>query len=90
MNKAELVAQVAGKTGLTKKDVTSVIDSFIETVTDSLSTGEKVVLVGFGTFDVLQRKTRAGINPQTGEKIQIPAKRVPRFRPGKSLKESIK
>jgi len=89
MNKQELVAQIAGKVGITKKDTANAVDAFIETVTDTLSRGEKVTLVGFGTFQVMQRKARIGRNPQTGEKIQILARKVPRFRPGKNLMQKV-
>jgi DNA-binding protein HU-beta len=89
MNKAQLIEEVAGKTGLTKKDVGIVVDAFIETVGDALSKGNKVTLVGFGTFQVMERKARRGRNPQTGEELQIPAKKVPKFVPGKSLREKV-
>jgi len=90
MNKAELVDEVANEVGLTKKDVGNVIDAITSAITDSLSRREKVALVGFGTFLVQRRKTRQGVNPQTGEKISIPAKDVPKFKPGKALREAIK
>ena len=89
MNKAELVEKVANQVGLTKKNVGSIVDAFIETVRDSLSKGEKVTLVGFGTFQVTEKKARRGVNPQTKESIQIPAKKVPKFRPGKDLREKV-
>ena len=90
MNKAELVEEVAGKVGLTKKEAGNVIDAITSTITDSLAREEKVTLVGFGTFQVRERKARRGRNPQTGQTIQIPAKKVPRFRPGKGLREKVK
>ena len=89
MNKAELVEKVAGKVGLTKKDVGNTVDAVIETVSDSLSQGERVTLVGFGTFQTMQRKARRGRNPQTGREIQIAAKKVPKFSPGKGLREKV-
>ena len=89
MNKAELAEEVSGKTGLMKKVTQNVIDAIIETIGDTLSGGEKVTLVGFGTFQVASRKARRGVNPQTRETIQIPAKKVPKFVPGKTLKEKI-
>lgn len=89
MNKAELAEEVSGKTGLTKKVTQNVIDAVIETIGDTLSRGEKVTLVGFGTFQVASRKARKGVNPQTRETIQIPAKKVPKLVPGKTLKEKI-
>ena len=89
MNKAELAEEVSGKTGLTKKVTQNVIDAVIETIGDTLSRGEKVTLVGFGSFQVASRKARRGVNPQTRETIQIPAKKVPKLVPGKTLKEKI-
>ena len=89
MNKAELVEKVAGEVGLTKKDVNNVVDAVTSAITDSLAGGEKVTLVGFGTFQVQKRKARQGVNPQTGQKISIPAKDVPKFKPGRSLKEAV-
>ena len=90
MNKAELGEEVSSKTGLTKKETGNVVDAMTETITDTLSKGEKVTLVGFGTFQVMQRKARRGRNSQTGKEIQIPAKKVPKFLPGKGLREKIK
>lgn len=89
MNKAQLVEKVAGEVGLTKKDVNNVVDAMTSAITDSLAGGEKVTLVGFGTFQVQKRKARQGVNPQTGEKISIPAKDVPKFKPGRSLREAV-
>lgn len=76
--------------GLTKTNVNRVINAIIEVISDALFNGDKVTLVGFGTFRVRERKARMGRNPQTGEKIQIPAKKVPKFLPGKKLKEAVK
>jgi len=90
MNKAELVEEVSGKTGLTKKETQNVINAVTETIGDTLSRGEKVTLVGFGTFQAANRKARRGVNPQTRESIQIPAKKVPKFVPGKGLREKVK
>jgi len=90
MNKQDLVGEVANQTELTKKTSREAIDAVFSAITDSLATGEKVTLVGFGTFQVMERKARNGRNPQTGESIQIPAKKVPKFAPGKGLKERIK
>ncbi len=89
MNKAELIEKVAGEVGLTKKDVNNVVDAVTSAITDSLACGEKVTLVGFGTFRVQKRKARQGVNPQTGEKISIPAKDVPKFRPGKEFGKAL-
>ncbi len=87
MNKAELIEEVASETGLTKRTSGRAIDAVLSAISDSLAEGEKVTLVGFGTFGVRQRKARTGRNPQTGATIQIPAKKVPKFVPGKTLKE---
>ena len=90
MNKAELVEQVATQTGLTKKTSREAVDAMTSVITDSLVRGEKVTLVGFGTFQVRERKARKGVNPQTRETIQIPAKKVPKFKAGKSLREVVR
>ena len=89
MNKAELIAAVAEKTGLSKKDSEKAINSTLETITTSLEAGEKVQLVGFGVFDVKERGTRIGRNPKTKEEIEIAASRVPTFKAGKALKDSV-
>ena len=89
MNKAESVGEVADRTGLTKKTSREAVDALISAITDSLSREERVTLVGFGTFGVRQRKARTGRNPQTGATIQIPAKKVPKFKAGKSLREAV-
>lgn len=90
MNKAELVEEVASETGLTRKTSRKAVDAIISAMTDSLAGGERVTLVGFGTFQVRERKARSGRNPQTGATIQIPAKKVPKFVPGRSLREKVK
>ncbi|AEH51969.1 DNA-binding protein HU [Pseudothermotoga thermarum] len=90
MNKKELVDKVAKKSGLKKKDVKKVIDTTIETIIDTLGKGEKVQLVGFGTFMVKKAAQRKGVNPQTKKPITIPERKVPKFKPGKALKEKIK
>ena len=90
MNKAELVEEVAGKVGLTKKDANNVIDAITSAIMDSLKRDEKVTLVGFGTFQVMEREARRGVNPQTREAIQISAKKVPKFKPGRSLREAVR
>jgi DNA-binding protein HU-beta len=89
MNKAELIDRVARDTGLTKADSLRVIDAFLENVTKSLRKGEKVTLVGFGTFQTARRVARTGRNPRTGIPIRIDARRVPKFVPGKELKEEV-
>jgi len=90
MNKAELVEEVSSKVGITKKDAGKVVDAVTETITNTLKKGEKVTLVDFGTFQLIERKARKGINPQTKKTIQIPAKKVPKFRPGKGLREKVR
>ena len=88
MNKAELITSISEKTNLTKKDSECVINAFVETVTETLKKGDKVGLVGFGTFEVRTRAAREGINPQTKKTIKIPAKNAPVFKAGKALKDS--
>jgi len=90
MNKDALVAEIAAKTEQSKKDVEAVIDNMVEIVTKSLQGGNKVTLTGFGTFKVSKRAAREGINPQTKEKLQIPAMTVPKFTAGKALKEAVR
>ena len=87
MNKAELVEEVANQTGLTRNVCREAVNAMISAITDSLGREEKVTLVGFGTFQVIERKARRGVNPRTREAIQIPAKKVPKFRAGKGLRE---
>jgi len=89
MNKAGLVEEVANQTGLTKKTSREAVDAIVSAITDSLARKEKVTLVGFGTFQVMERKARKGVNPQTRESIQIPAKKVPKFVAGKGLREAV-
>lgn len=89
MNKADLIGAVAQKSGLTKKDSEAAIDAFVAVVEDSLAKEEKVVLVGFGTFETKNRAARKGRNPQTGEAIDIPASKAPVFKAGKSLKDKV-
>jgi len=90
MNKADLVEKVANHTGLTKKTSREAVNAIISAITDSLAGGERVTLVGFGTFQVMERKARRGRNPQTREAIQIPAKKVPKFKPGNGLRETVR
>jgi len=90
MNKQELVEEVSTETGLTKAASGRVVSGITDAITDALARGERVTLVGFGTFRVASRKARAGRNPQTGQTIQIPAKKVPRFKPGKNLRKKVK
>ena len=89
MNKAELSAAIAAKSGLTKKDSEKALRAFEEAVTDELVKGGKVQLVGFGTFDVAERAAREGRNPQTGDAMPIPASKAPRFKVGKALKDAV-
>jgi DNA-binding protein HU-beta len=89
MNKAELIAEVAAKAGLSKKDSEKAVNAALDTITVSLEKGEKVQLVGFGVFDVKERGTRMGRNPKTLKEIEIPASRVPQFKAGKALKEAV-
>ncbi len=89
MNKAELAEEVANQTGLTKKASREAVDAIISGISDSLAREEKVTLVSFGTFQVRERKARKGVNPQTRQTIQIPAKKVPKFVPGKSLRQAV-
>lgn len=90
VNKDALVDAIAIKLDLAKKDVEAVIDALTEKITEEIRQGHKVTLTGFGTFRISERSERAGINPQTKEKIQIPAMKLPKFTAGKVLKESVK
>ncbi len=89
MTKAELVAKMAEKAGISKKDAEAALNAFMDAVKEALANGEKVSLVGFGTFEVVERAERKGRNPQTGEEITIPATKAPKFRPGKGLKDAV-
>lgn len=90
MNKSELISVVAEKAGLTKKDTEKVVNAVFDGISEALARGEKVQVIGFGTFDVRSRKAREGRNPATGASIQIPAVKVPVFKAGKALKDNIK
>lgn len=89
MNKKNLISQIAEATGMSQADVTKVLDAFVDTVEATLKTGEEIRLVNFGTFEVVDQKARKSRNPRTGDPIDVPAKRVPRFRPGKGLKDAV-
>ena len=89
MNKAELVAAVAAKTGETKKSAEEAVNAFVDVVTESLTKGDKVQLVGFGSFEERKRAARKGRNPQTKEEIKIPASKAPVFKAGKALKDLV-
>jgi DNA-binding protein HU-beta len=90
MNKVELVGAVASKSEISKKDVEKVINAFTNIVADALVDGDKVQLVGFGTFEVVERAERQGRNPATGEAITIAASKSPKFKAGKALKDAVK
>ena len=89
MNKNEFVTAIADKSGLTKKDAEAALNAYTEVVTDALKSGDKVQLIGFGTFEVRERAARQGRNPHTGEAIEIAAAKAPAFKPGKALKDAI-
>lgn len=90
MNKSDLITHVSEATELSKKDVTKAVDAVFEAISEALQSGDKVQLVGFGNFEVRERSARKGRNPQTGEEIEIPASKIPAFKPGKALKDGIK
>jgi DNA-binding protein HU-beta len=90
MTKAELVAKIASESGIIKSQAEKVLDGFVSAVSGALSGGDKITLVGFGTFSVGERSQRDGRNPRTGEKIKIPASKVVKFKAGKALSEKVK
>ncbi|MCQ2418855.1 MAG: HU family DNA-binding protein [Clostridia bacterium] len=89
MNKTELIAEVAAKAGLSKKDAEKAVNATVEAITDAMVKGDKVQLVGFGTFETKKRDARIGRNPKTKEAIEIPASTVPGFKAGKALKVAV-
>ncbi len=89
MTKSELIAAVAEKTGVTKKQVETVVNATFDSITDTLKGGDKVQLVGFGTFEVREHAEKNGVNPQTKKPIVIPARKAPAFKPGKALKDAV-
>lgn len=89
MNKSELVEKVAGTGGLNRKDAQTAVDAVVAAISESLKEGESVTITGFGTFEVNDRAARDARNPRTGETVRVPATRVVKFRPGKSLKDSV-
>jgi integration host factor subunit beta len=89
MTKAELVEEVSEKTGLPKKQAEIVVNTVFESIVDTLKTGEKIELRGFGSFRIRRRDSRTGRNPKTGDKVDVPAKRIPYFKPGKELRELL-
>lgn len=90
MNKSELVAQIASKSSLTKKDSELALNALVESITETMKKGDKISLVGFGTFEAKKRAARTGVNPRTGEKLKIAATVAPSFKAGKTLKELVK
>ncbi len=89
MTKADFITAVADKAGITKKDADAALSAVIDTITDTLAKGDKVQLVGFGTFEVRERKAREGINPRTKDKISIAATKIPAFKAGRALKDAV-
>lgn len=89
MNKGELISAIAEKTGARKVDTEGMVNAFFETVVETLKSGDEIRIVGFGTFSVTERKATTGRNPSTGQEIQIPACRVPKFKPGQTLKDAV-
>ena len=89
MNKSELTAALAANAGLSKKDAEKALNAFVDVVTESLTKGEKVQIVGFGSFEVTERPARTARNPRTGEEIKIEASKAPAFKPGKALKDTV-
>lgn len=89
MNKSELISSMAEKSGLTKADAGKALDALIASVTDGLTGGDRIALVGFGSWTVEERSARTGRNPRTGEEIQIPAKKVVKFKPGAGLSDAV-
>ncbi len=90
MNKSELISAVAAEAGLSKVDAKKAIEAFVSTVTNTLASGDKIALIGFGTFSVTEKSARTGINPATKQTINIPAKKVAKFKAGAELNEKIK
>ena len=89
MNKAQLVEEVVNQTGLTRRTAREAVNTITSVITDALARRDKVTLVGFGTFQVMERKARRGRNPRTGETVQIPAKKAPKFKAGKDLRGAV-
>lgn len=90
MNKSELISAVAEGTELSKKDATAAVEAVFSSIQDALSKGDRVQVIGFGTFEVRDRAARKGRNPQTGKEIDIPASKVPAFKAGKALRDAVK
>lgn len=89
MNKGELITKVASKTDMTKKAAAEAVEAVLDSISEALAAGERVTLVGFGTFEVRDRAARRGVNPSTGKPIDIPATRVPAFKAGRSLRDTV-
>ncbi len=89
MNKTELVVAIAEKAEISRRDAEQALEAFKDVIAEELKKGEKIQLVGFGTFEVSERAARVGRNPQTGEEMQIPASKTPKFKPGKALKDML-
>ena len=90
MNKTELIQAVTEKADVSKKEATKIVEATFESITEALQNGEKIQLIGFGTFEVRERAARKGRNPRTKEDIEIPSSRVPAFKAGKALKDAVK
>ena len=90
MNKSDLIKSIATKAGLSNKQAGAALDATIQSITDALKANDSVQLVGFGTFEVKTRAARTGKNPRTGEAVEVAAKKVPGFKPGKALKDTVK
>ena len=90
MTKAEFIDKVADKSGLTKRDASAAVDAFLDSITEALSAGDAVSFTGFGKFSAQQRAARQGVNPRTGERVQIPAATVPKFTAGSQLKQALR
>jgi DNA-binding protein HU-beta len=90
VTKAEFTDKVATKSGLSKRDATKAVDAFLDSITEALRSGEQVSFTGFGKFSPQHRKERQGVNPRTGEKVTIPAARVPKFSAGSQLKQALR
>ena len=90
MTKEDLIESIVNKIGCTKKDAGLALEAILDSITKALSRGESVTITGFGTFSARKRAARMGVKPKTGEKIQIPAMTVPKFKPGKGLKEAVR
>ena len=89
MNKTELIAAVAEKAGISKKDADAAVNTTLDTIVEMVAAGDKVQLVGFGTFEPRERSAKTGKNPRTGESIEIPASKIPAFKAGKALKDIV-